>query len=60
MIYALIQTARLNDADPPQVPFDESSLITDDVLVFCPGNSLTKSGEFLEDGVSCSGPHEGL
>jgi hypothetical protein len=28
-------------------------------LVFCPGNSLTKSGEFLEDGVSGSGPHEG-
>jgi hypothetical protein len=29
-------------------------------LVFCPGNSLTKSDEFLEDGVSCSGPDEGL
>jgi len=29
-------------------------------LVFCPGNSLTKSREFLEDGVGSSGPHEGL
>ena len=29
-------------------------------LVFCPGNSLTKSRELLEDGVSGSGPHEGL
>jgi polar amino acid transport system substrate-binding protein len=30
------------------------------VLVFRPGNSRTKSCEFLEDGVSGSGPHEGL
>jgi hypothetical protein len=30
------------------------------LLVFCPGNSLTKSCEFLKDGVSCSSPHEGL
>jgi hypothetical protein len=30
------------------------------VLVFRPGNSLTKSGEFLENGVSSSGPDEGL
>jgi len=29
-------------------------------LVFCPGNSLTKSRELLEDGVSGSGPHEGV
>ena len=29
-------------------------------LVFRPGNSLTKSGEFLENGVSSSGPDEGL
>jgi hypothetical protein len=29
------------------------------LLVFCPGNSLTKSCEFLEDGVGGSGPHEG-
>ena len=28
-------------------------------LVFCPGNSLTKSREFLEDGVSGGSPHEG-
>ena len=28
-------------------------------LVFCPGNSLTKSSEFLENGVSSSGPDEG-
>jgi hypothetical protein len=28
--------------------------------VFCPGNSLTKSCEFLEDGISGGGPHEGL
>jgi hypothetical protein len=28
-------------------------------LVFCPGNSLTKSGEFLEDGVGTGGPREG-
>jgi hypothetical protein len=27
-------------------------------LVFRPGNSLTKSREFLKDGVSGSGPHE--
>ena len=30
------------------------------LLVFCPGNSLTKSCEFLKDGVGCSSPHEGL
>ena len=30
------------------------------VLVFCPGNSLTKSREFLEDGVSCGSPYEGM
>jgi hypothetical protein len=29
-------------------------------LVFCPGNSLTKSREFLEDGVGRGSPHEGL
>ena len=29
-------------------------------LVFRPGNSLTKSREFLEDGVSGGSPHEGL
>ena len=29
-------------------------------LVFRPGNSLTKSREFLENGVSSSGPDEGL
>ena len=29
-------------------------------LVFCPGNSLTKSCEFLEDGISGGSPHEGL
>ena len=29
------------------------------LLVFCPGNSLTKSGEFLEDGVGGGGPHKG-
>src|SRR5262249_24044320 len=28
------------------------------VLVFCPGNSLTKSSEFLEDRVGRGGPHE--
>ena len=28
--------------------------------MFCPGNSLTKSREFLEDGVSRSSPREGL
>ena len=28
-------------------------------LVFCPGNSLTKSGEFLEDEVGGGGPHKG-
>src|SRR5262245_51991618 len=27
-------------------------------LVFCPGNSLTKSSKFLEDSISGSGPHE--
>jgi hypothetical protein len=26
--------------------------------VFRPGNSLTKSGEFLKDGISGSSPHE--
>ena len=30
------------------------------LLVFRPGNSLTKSREFLENGVSSSGPDEGL
>ena len=28
--------------------------------MFCPGNSLTKSREFLDDCVSRSSPHEGL
>ena len=32
----------------------------DGPLVFRPGNSLTKSREFLENGVSSSGPDEGL
>jgi hypothetical protein len=32
VIYARIQTARLNEVDPQQVPFNESSLITDVVL----------------------------
>jgi hypothetical protein len=30
------------------------------VLVLRPGNALTKSREFLEDGVSGSSPHEGV
>jgi len=30
------------------------------ILVFCPGNSLTKSRELLEDGVRSSSPDEGL
>ncbi len=29
------------------------------VLVFCPGNSLTKSREFLQDGIGGGGPYEG-
>jgi hypothetical protein len=32
----------------------------EEYLVFCPGNSLTKSREFLEDGVGSSSPYEGL
>jgi hypothetical protein len=45
---------RLNHGEPPRISRD---LL---VLVFCPGNSLTKSRELLEDGVSGSGPHEGV
>ena len=41
-------------------PDRDPSEICANALVFRPGNSLTKSREFLENGVSSSGPHEGL
>jgi hypothetical protein len=37
----------------------DGGLHRDNILVFRPGNSLTKSREFLEDGVSGRSPHEG-
>jgi hypothetical protein len=44
---------------PPKGAPNVIIILIDD-LVFCPGNSLTKSRELLEDGVSGSGPHEGV
>jgi hypothetical protein len=53
---SLMENVGFRPDHPTRIVIDRDS----EQLVFCPGNSLTKSREFLEDGVGSSGPHEGL
>jgi len=52
---SLMGDAAIENLSKVQGPAAPGALL----LVFCPGNSLTKSSEFLENGVSSSGPDEG-
>ena len=50
----------LTNASQYTAPGTVDALVWPSDLVFCPGNSLTKSREFLKDGVSSGSPHGGV
>ncbi len=55
----VLHPARIRLVEVSRLSMPDDLELQQAALVFRPGNSLTKSREFLEDGVSGSSPHEG-